>query len=948
MDSDSSMQDPFKPTDCSSEKLLHDLQQHQVALEFKLIELEVQNQHLRSLQTQHEESINHHEESESYYADLYNNAPVGYLTLTDKGLISEANLTATKLIGIDRQNLLSRCFASLVTAQDSDRWYLFCRELENHKQQRPITLSLKGYGDTEVSAQLDCLPINSMLRITLNNVTTTKQLMSDALSARVERENSLNEDFCQQNITTEALQRSHDFLKLAITSGQVGIWQYNLQTNELIWDDTMFALYGCNRMDFSGAFNDWSDRLHPDDRAATVAALDDAISSHRNYNPDFRVIWTNGEVHHVKGHAHIVKDKEGKPQYMVGTNWDNNAFAHSQEQLLLARTAINNSNTAFIWLTSEGQVTDANDFACKSLGYSQNELFNLHVWDIDYDLSAESWSDIWVKLKISGQYQSERSLRHKNGTLFPVEVSSDFIEIKGKEYSFSSVKDITERKQFERSLLQSHQDLHSLIKQSPVSIAMFDMNMNYLETSNLWLTEFGQGIKNLVGCNHYEEFPDLPDTWKAIHQQGLAGAFLKNDDDCWVQKDGRKYWLRWAVSPWINREGAIGGIIIHSENITERKQLELSLSEASAFNASILNSLPARIAVLNKNGIIIAVNNAWQQFAQENGLPEAKQNFIGFSYLDACSSFDQHHEHDHFAIAAHQGISALLAGKQKAFYLDYPCHTPERQRWFHLKAVPLKHQLSACVIVSHNDITERKHRELMNLDHLAHVTRLGMMGEMASGLAHEVNQPLAAIATYGQVCLNLMKKENPDLIKLTEVITKTQEQALRAGQIIHRMKRFCSSKSQQRSTVDINELINHCVELCTSFIQQHSILINLELADNLPVIHVDHIQIEQVIINLIRNGIDAIVSVTDRQPGKITIQSYLTHDNKIQVCVEDNGPGIEEDQQLKILMPFHTTKENGMGMGLSISRSLIEAHDGKLSFNSQLGTVTSFYFTLPI
>ena len=117
---------------------------------------------------------------------------------------------------------------------------------------------------------------------------------------------------------------------------------------------------------------------------------------------------------------------------------------------------------------------------------------------------------------------------------------------------------------------------------------MFDLNMNYLETSDCWLAEFGRGIKNLVGCNHYEIFPDLPDEWRAIHQQGLAGAFLKNDDDCWVQKDGSKYWLRWAISPWINKEGAIGGIIITSENITERKQLELSLSEASAFNASIL------------------------------------------------------------------------------------------------------------------------------------------------------------------------------------------------------------------------------------------------------------------------------------------------------------------------------------------------------------------------
>ncbi|MCX7103532.1 MAG: ATP-binding protein [Methylobacter sp.] len=235
-----------------------------------------------------------------------------------------------------------------------------------------------------------------------------------------------------------------------------------------------------------------------------------------------------------------------------------------------------------------------------------------------------------------------------------------------------------------------------------------------------------------------------------------------------------------------------------------------------------------------------------------------------------------------------------------------------------------------------------------HLDQLAHVTRLSLMGEMASGLAHEVNQPLTAISTYAQVSLNLLKKESPDLIKLGEVAVKTKDQALRAGQIIHRMKRFGTSKSQQRSTADINELINQCVSLCADFIKQNSIVVKLELPDNLPVVHIDHIQIEQVLINLIRNGIDAILGATDRQHGEITIQSQLTLENKIQVSVKDNGPGIEEDQQSKVLMPFHTTKEDGIGMGLSISRSLIEAHNGTLSFNSEFGKGCTFYFILPI
>jgi C4-dicarboxylate-specific signal transduction histidine kinase len=255
------------------------------------------------------------------------------------------------------------------------------------------------------------------------------------------------------------------------------------------------------------------------------------------------------------------------------------------------------------------------------------------------------------------------------------------------------------------------------------------------------------------------------------------------------------------------------------------------------------------------------------------------------------------------------------------------------------------------LVGSTQDISDRKYKDSQNKEHLnqlAYITRLGLMGEMASGIAHEVNQPLTAIATYAQVSLNIIKKENPDLIKLTEVIIKTQEQALRAGQIIHGMKRFCTSKSQQLSLTDINKLINEGVNLCTDAIKQNNIALKLELTDNLPLINIDTIQIEQVIINLIRNSIDAILGTPDEKQGQIAIQTCLDPSNEIEVRIKDNGPGILEDQKAKILMPFHTTKEEGMGMGLSISRSLIEAHNGKLYFNSQFGKGSTFYFTLPI
>ncbi|MDD5277691.1 MAG: PAS domain S-box protein [Methylovulum sp.] len=249
------------------------------------------------------------------------------------------------------------------------------------------------------------------------------------------------------------------------------------------------------------------------------------------------------------------------------------------------------------------------------------------------------------------------------------------------------------------------------------------------------------------------------------------------------------------------------------------------------------------------------------------------------------------------------------------------------------------------------DVSERKRQELrdqQHIDELAHVTRHGLMGEMASGIAHEVNQPLTAITSYAQTCLHLIKNETINQALLNETLQKTYEQALRAGKIIHRMREFVRSKKPQRSTADINGLIIDALALCGSYIKQHHVKPQLLLAKDLPQLFIDHIQIEQVILNLIKNSIDALSLLPPEKARDLSIQTLLNGPCTLEVRIEDSGFGIDENGQKNILTPFYTTKAEGMGMGLSISRSIIEAHEGTLRFNSQFGKGTTFYFTLPI
>jgi len=241
---------------------------------------------------------------------------------------------------------------------------------------------------------------------------------------------------------------------------------------------------------------------------------------------------------------------------------------------------------------------------------------------------------------------------------------------------------------------------------------------------------------------------------------------------------------------------------------------------------------------------------------------------------------------------------------------------------------------------------QQEQLEKAHLAEIAHMTRLSLIGSMGSGIAHQVNQPLTAISNYSQACIQLIKAEQPDLSKLSEVLTKTYEQVQKAGKIIHRMKDLASQRTTSRNLISIDVLIENAVNFYAYECYQHNINVTLELNPDIPKVAVDSVQIEQVLLNLIKNAMDALKEQINGGDKTISIQTHLNND--LEVRIKDNGPGLTDLQKEKILMPFYTSKSSGMGMGLSISRSIIEAHNGMIRFDSLFGVGTTFYFNLPI
>jgi PAS domain S-box-containing protein len=271
-------------------------------------------------------------------------------------------------------------------------------------------------------------------------------------------------------------------------------------------------------------------------------------------------------------------------------------------------------------------------------------------------------------------------------------------------------------------------------------------------------------------------------------------------------------------------------------------------------------------------------------------------------------------------------------------------------RWFLLRAVPLRDEQGKVIrwYGTTTDIEDRRRAEeaLQEVQNkLAQVTRMQAMGELAATIAHEVNQPLTAIITNGNFSLRQLEGATPDPSELRAAVTEIVNDGTRASAIISRIRGLLMKGTNRRAELDINEIIQEVTTLLRNELTRSRVSLRTELAGNLPRAQGDPVQLQQVLINLIINAVEAMRPSTER-PRKLLIRSAKNADGVV-VQVQDSGPGIEPELRDRIFEPFFTTKAEGTGMGLAISRSIVESHGGKLSIMAA-SPGALFQFTLPV
>lgn len=471
----------------------------------------------------------------------------------------------------------------------------------------------------------------------------------------------------------------------------------------------------------------------------------------------------------------------------------------------------------------------------------------------------------------------------------------------------------------------------------------------YMLDPHGYVTIWNQGAERLKGWTEAEVLgqhsslfypPDSRASGKPDADLARACADGRLEEEDWrVRKDGQEFLAAVSLTALYDDKGDLRGFAKVVSDITEQRAAEETAKVRESHLRSILSTVPDAMVVIDESGLIMSFSSAAQKLF---GYDEAE--LIGRNVKILMPSPDRERHDGYIQRYLETGEKRIIGTGRVVFAARKDGSTFPME----LSIGEAKGGTQRIFTGFIRDLTERRRTEerLESLQsELIHVSRISAMGTMASTLAHELNQPIAAIANYVEAVrdqLADLRTENVALMR--EALDDAAKDALRAGHIVRRLRDFVARGEIERTVEPLPALINEASVLGLMGAHERGIKANFDLDPYASPVFVDRIQIQQVLINLIRNACQA---MTDSPERKLTVISRTDSDNMVRVSVADTGPGVSAEVADRLFTAFVSTKQGGMGLGLSICRTIVEANDGRIWAEARAAGGTCFHFTLP-
>jgi PAS domain S-box-containing protein len=571
------------------------------------------------------------------------------------------------------------------------------------------------------------------------------------------------------------------------------------------------------------------------------------------------------------------------------------------------------------------------------------------------ELTPPDWRDrnnLRIKThKNSGHFPPfEKEYTRKDGTRIPVLMGGATFE-EGGNQGMAYVLDLTERKRAEGALRESEAKFRDYAETA--SDWFWETGPDYKFTQ---LTEnaFGSDPADRIGTACWDHALDLqtePEKWRLVRATLDARKPFRDFVYCSKDRNGSPMYVRASGKPVFDTNGEFLGYRGTGTDVTERKRAEEALRDSEeALRRSEAWLAQAQRLSHTGNWVYNVTTMRYLYWSDESYRIWGFDPLQGFPSRE--SIWQRIHPDDRDTVW--KEVQEALRQKRD-FAAEFRILRPDGTvKYLETTTYHEFSSLGALVeaVSTHLDVTERKraqdeHERLRQLEaDLAHMNRLGMMGELAASLAHEITQPIASARNNARAALNFLDQQPSDLGEVREALGCVVGDADRAGNIIDRIREHMKKAPPRKERFDLNAAINEVIVLARSAITENGVSVQTRLADGLFSMQGDCVRVQQVVLNLVLNAVQAMGSV-EAAARELSISTEQTQTGGVLVAVRDSGPGIDPEHLERVFQAFYTTKSSGVGMGLSICRSIIDAHGGRLwaEANEPCGAV--FQFTLP-